>query len=108
MTNQNADEGAETFIIQLTYDNGTFFRNETFPGGVSERRVSDLIPGTTYSVLLFAMNADGVATVGPISFSTTPGSKWLLHVLTHLLTFSVTVCILRLKIFWLTLYKMCI
>ncbi len=77
LTNQNTDEGADTFIIQLMYDNGSFFRNETFPGGVSERRVSDLIPGTGYSARLFAMNEDGVATVSPISFSTTPGSELL-------------------------------
>ncbi len=75
MTNQNADEGANMFVIQLTYDNGTFFRNETFLGGVSELRVTALIPGIRYSALLFAMNPDGVATVGPITFSTTPGSK---------------------------------
>ncbi|XP_064399595.1 uncharacterized protein LOC135346038 isoform X2 [Halichondria panicea] len=77
LTNQNTDEGADTFIIQLMYDNGSFFRNETFPGGVSERRVSDLIPGTGYSARLFAMNEDGVATVSPISFSTTPGNPKL-------------------------------
>ena len=83
LTNQNADEGADTFIIQLMYENGAFFRNETFPGGVSERRVSDLIPGMRYSARIFAMNADGVATVGPISFSTTPGSKSLATVINY-------------------------
>ena len=75
VTNQNADEGADTYILYLAYENGTLFRNETFFGGVSERRVTDLIPVTNYSAILVAKNVDGTTSVGPILFPTSPGGK---------------------------------
>ena len=75
LTNQNADEGADTFILSLTYENGTSFRNETFFGGVSEKQVTELIPGTNYTTSLVAKNVDGNTRVGPIFFTTLPGGK---------------------------------
>ena len=76
LTNQNEDEGADTLTIQLTYDNGTFFRNETFTGSDSQRRVHNLIPGINYTALLVAKNVDGTTTVGPIPVQTLVGSEF--------------------------------
>ena len=79
MTNQNADEGADSYTLYLAYENGTLFMNETFFGGVSEKQVNDLIPGTNYSAILEAKNVDGTTNVGPISFITSPGSKLIVN-----------------------------
>lgn len=75
LTNQNTDEGADMFIIRLAFSNGVHFRDEIFLGGVGERRVDNLIPGTNFTAQLIARNPDGESSVGPITFSTTPGSE---------------------------------
>lgn len=75
LTNQNEDESADTLTLQLAYDNGTFFRNETFSGTETSKQVNNLIPGINYSALLLALNVDGSSTTDSIQLRTLVGSE---------------------------------
>ena len=61
LTNQTADEGGDVLILRVTFANMTLATDLIrLPGGQTEFRLEDLIPGTDYTATLSAENEDGV------------------------------------------------
>ena len=78
LTNQNADEAADSLTVTLQYSDGTLFEEYKLSGDETEISV-DVEPVMDYWVSVSAHNPDGTRTSTATPFQSEPVGEFFVH-----------------------------